>query len=101
MAELVRQGYEVFAPMFGNTYCDLVVCKDKVLKRVEVKSVSYKEGPSYRVQLAQVRPNRTENVKKKFDSSNSDILAVYIVPENRVVLLHSSEHNGKSSVAVK
>jgi hypothetical protein len=95
--EFVRQGYDVYLPVFGNANFDMVVVKEGILSRVEVKSTSYKGSKkSYAVQLKSVRHNTNETRVIKFDGNKSDLLAVYIVPENRVVILNSSDHHGKT-----
>lgn len=97
--EFVKQGYDVYMPIFGNADFDMVVAKDSVTSRVEVKTSAYEKTPGkYEVQLRSVRPNRTTNTVKKFDGTKSDILAVYIVPTSRVVLLNSVDYHGRTSV---
>lgn len=94
------EGYEVFSPMMENSSCDLIVIKDGVTQRVEVKSTRTGSSKSWQVQIRQIRPNRTGNKIKKFDGAKSDLLAVYIVPEDRVVVIPSSEIK-RSSLTIK
>lgn len=101
VAYFVREGYEVFLPMFGNASCDLIVVKDGKISRVECKSTSVKTpSGKWIAQLRQVRPNRTGNTVKKFDANNSEFLAIYIVDEDRVVVLDSLVVHGNSTITV-
>ena len=101
VAYFVKEGYEVFLPMFGNASCDLIVVKDGKISRVECKSTSVKTpSGKWIAQLRQVRHNRTANTVKKFDSNNSELLAIYVVDEDRVVVLESIEVHGNSTVTV-
>lgn len=94
----VRQGYEVFHPLFGNTSCDLMVMKDSVISRVECKySNALKVGGAVEVGL---RSNRL-GINKMFDSSKSDLLACYLEPYDKVVILQSKDYSGRSTVNLK
>lgn len=102
VSEFVKQGYDIYMPLFGNADFDLVVAKDKALYRVEVKSSGYEKYPGkYEVQLRSVRHNTTETKTKKFDSSRSDLLAIYIIPTDRVVILNSAEYDGRTSLTIE
>jgi hypothetical protein len=101
VAELVKQGYEVYHPMFGNTSCDLVVIKDSVISRVECKTATTFTGTGYVASLRQVRYNRSEVVYNKFKAVNSDILAVYIVPLDEVHILNSIDYDDRTSVTLR
>lgn len=99
---LTMQGYEVFLPLSENSSCDLVAIKDQVMYRVECKSTSFSASAvSWGVALRQIRPNRTGNVVKKFDSAKSDLLAVYIVPEDRVEIFNSIDYHDRTTVTIK
>ena len=102
VAEFIRQGYDVFLPQFGNTSCDMIVVKDGVISRVECKTTDFSEnGVSWKVELRQVRSNKTANNVKKFNSENSEILAVYILQENRVYLYSSKEFHGRTGLSIR
>lgn len=101
VAYFVKEGYEVFLPMFGNASCDLIVVKDGKISRVECKSTSVRTpSGKWIAQLRQVRSNKTSNNIKKFDANNSELLAIYIVDEDRVVVLDSLLVHGNSTVTV-
>ena len=101
ITELVKQNYELYLPMFGNTDYDMVASKDGSLYRVQVKSTTVKKGPSWIVRLATTKSNRTENVHKSFDSTRSDLLVVSIIPENLVIVLDSKDFDGKSAAYIR
>lgn len=100
LAHFVRFGYEVYLPVFGNGPVDLIAYRDGVYLKVEVKSTSYRKGISYEVQLRSVRHNSNEIKSRKFSSTGVDVLAVYIVPEDRVVTLKASKFEGRTSVMI-
>ena len=100
-ADMARCGYEVFVPVGGKASCDLIGILDGTLQRFEVKSTSRSVNPcSWTVELRQKRPNRTSVTTKKFNATNSDILAIYIEPEDRVVYMQSSDMHDRTSVDV-
>ncbi|MCA1841497.1 MAG: hypothetical protein LC723_14490 [Actinobacteria bacterium] len=100
VAHLVVNGYEVYSPLFGNTSCDLIVLKDSKIYRVECKTTAFtRESGRYEVQLRSVRHNKTKNTVHKFDASKSDLLAIYIAPEDRVIILNSIDYDGRSTVS--
>ncbi len=101
VAELVKNGYEVFHPLFGNTSCDFIVLRQGISERVECKTSDLKRGPSFVVSLRSVRHNTNDVAYKKFDSSKSEILAVYLISVNQVHLLRSRDYHGKTSVSIR
>jgi hypothetical protein len=102
MAHLVSEGYEVYSPMFGNTSCDMIVIKNGEVSRVECKSTSVKNRyGTYTLMLKKTRSNKTKNVVTNFDASTCDLLALYVGPEDRVVLMDPKSQDGKSQVHIK
>jgi hypothetical protein len=102
IAHFVEQGFDIYCPIFGNASCDLVVGSGGRVFRVEVKTTAYERYPGkYEVQLKSVRHNTTETHIKKFDASNSDLLAIYIVPLKKVVILESEQYNGRTTVTLE
>lgn len=84
----VENGYEIYLPMQDCTAVDLIVMKDGVPSRVSVKYTSFKENQKYRVKLSNVSRQRDgTHVERTFDASSVDLLAVYIGPEDRVVVV--------------
>ena len=88
MTWFLEREYDVFNQFGGKAPFDLVAHKDNILSRVSIKSTSVRtKSGKWAVQIGRVRPNRTGNTIHKFDSSEADILAVYIVPEDRVIII--------------
>mgnify|MGYP003405367530 CR=1 FL=1 len=102
LSYLVLNGYEVFIPFGGKTNTDLVVEKDNVLLRVQIKSTcTKKKTGKYSVQIKKVRSNQTQNVISQFDNTKSDLLAVAILPESRVVLIETKSILVKNVLLLK
>lgn len=96
----VAEGYEVFTPLTDNAECDLIVLNDEV-KRVEVKSTTQESSKSWIVGLKGTRPNKTRNAIHNFDASKSELLVVYVVPEDKIYVFDSKDYDGRSSMTIK
>jgi hypothetical protein len=92
LARLAELGWYPFVDISGKCPVDVLAWKDGVTRSFQVKSTSYSPGKNqkYVVQIGSVRPNRTGNVIKKFDSKGFDYLAVYVAPEDKVYFVKSS-----------
>lgn len=102
IAKLTQDKYHVFNQVTGKAPFDLIVYKDDKIYRVSVKTIEGKNSAgSYTVQLKSVRSNRTTNRIINFDNTSCDILAVYIVETDEVILLDSSKITAKSGLVVK
>lgn len=97
---MVVQGFEVYLPAFGKGACDLIALKDSEILRVETKYVAGRRG-SYEVTLTQVRPNLTAMRHKRFDSTKSDVLAVYIAPLDRAAFLPAAPLHDRTSISLR
>jgi len=91
MLYFVENGYSVFLPICHNLPFDFIVYKDQKMQRVSVKSTSSSGNRvSWCVGLRNVsRRNYGAVCVKLFNNQESDVLAVYIIPEDRVVLFES------------
>lgn len=88
MTWFLERDYDVFNQFGGKAPFDLVVHKDDILSRVSVKSTSSRTNSGrWLVQIGRVRSNRNGNTIYKFSPNEQDILAVYILPEDRVVII--------------
>jgi len=97
LKELIKQGYTIFTQFSGHSPFDLVAYKDSMLFRVSVKSTIVDEGyPSWRVNLYQGSHGKFTG----FDKTSADILAVYIVPEDRVVLFDTNTITNIRSISI-
>ena len=99
----VENDYVVFTQFDGKAPFDLVAYKDDKLYRVSVKSTSSKDSSSssWIVELKSTRHNRTKAVRNLFDNSSCDFLAVYIQPEDRLVILKASDIKAKCNLSIK
>ena len=100
VAELVAQGVEVYLPIFGNGLCDLIAICDGGLIRVETKYSAILQG-GYVAHLRQIRANRSQMLVKHFSAANSDVLAVYVAPLDRVAFLPSALLDGRSAITLR
>lgn len=89
--EFILCGYEVYSPVTDNTEYDLLVSKGGEVFTVEVKSTKRKVAGFYRVQIKKVRSNKTRNTITRFDNTKVDLLAVYIEPEDKVIVYKAKE----------
>lgn len=87
----IQNGYEIFTQFSGKAPFDFVAYLDNELYRVSVKSTTVR-SPSGRwvVQIRRKRHNRTGNMSFAFDNTSCDLVAVYIVPEDRVIIIDST-----------
>jgi len=102
IAHLIELGYDVYLEFDGKSPFDLVVHKDDLLERVEVKTTGRrtKFNTGWEVQLKKVRPNRTSNKIINFDNSKVDKVVVYIEPIRKVVLYDAKDIKAKTAMAV-
>lgn len=102
IALLTEQKYHVFTQVTGKAPFDLVAYKEGKLYRVSVKTVM-KRGKrgAFVVQLKSVRSNRTGNKIIGFDNNSCDILAIYLVEDDEVILMSSSDVKAKSALSIR
>lgn len=98
-AQLVSDGWYVFFDQSGKCEIDLIAWKDGEVKTVQVKSTGYRVGNSWLVQLKTVRPNRTGNTIRQW-SGISDLLGIYLIVEDRVLILESSSITQKNQISI-
>lgn len=100
-AYLMGESYEVYLPLGGKTSCDLIALKHGHLHRVEVKSTATKRpSGNWAVMLKSVRHNRTQNKIKLFNADACDMLAVWVAPLDRVVLIEPQTVHGKGETTI-
>jgi len=87
----VENGYNVYTPFDGHSPFDLVVYKDNVLQRVSVKSTQKRSYRRWSVSVGQKYRNTKDGIVKhvctKFDNTSCDLVAIYIIPEDRIVII--------------
>lgn len=98
LTHLLKEGYNVYLPFGTASKNDMVVEKDNKVERVSVKTATRKiPSGKYRVKIRQGKMNK----ETPFDNTGSDLLCVYIVPEDRIVVLKSSDIKNKSELFVE
>ena len=99
LAWFIENEYDVYTPFVEGSAVDLVVIKDGVVQRVSVKYTSQKEHQKWKVRLSNVSRQRDgSHVERIFDSKSVDLVAAYIGPEDRVVVIPAP--TAKYAVAV-
>lgn len=100
--ELLLCGYEVYFPLTGTASHDMIAVKDGVCYKVQVKTTSQKSrhGNSYIVETRTVVSSKKGNTIKKLTTETIDYLAIYIIPEDTVLILKSTEVPNKNTFRV-
>jgi len=98
----IEKGYDVFIQFSGKSPFDLIICKNKKLQKVEVKSTirRTKYDTGWAVGLKSTRSNKTTNTIHNFDNSKIDLLAVFIVPKNEVRIFNSKKITTKTELVI-
>lgn len=97
----LSESYVVSVPINDNQKYDLVVDNNNGLKKVQVKTTSYKTKNSkwYTVELKSTRSNRTKTNINYFDNCSCDY--VFIMTEEKVFyLIPSKEIKSKTTLAL-
>lgn len=102
MTDLTAKHWHIFNQVSGKAPFDLVAYKDGMLKRVSVKSCSKEPNGagSYVIEVGRVRSNKTENKIYKFDQNECDILAIYIVKEDKIIYVDSFTAHDKRALTI-
>ncbi|MEK7605742.1 MAG: group I intron-associated PD-(D/E)XK endonuclease [Patescibacteria group bacterium] len=89
---LIENGYEVYLPFSNNSKYDVICYKDGEIKRVSIKFTSVrKKSGTWKVEMRQIfRGNGVINVNK-FDNKDYDLIAVYIGPKDKVILVNANK----------
>jgi hypothetical protein len=96
IAYLIENGYEVYVPFSNNSKYDVISFKEGVLKRISVKFTSIKrKSGAWDVEMRQIfRGNNRINIHK-FDNTMCDLIAVYLGPLDKVLLIEASKATGR------
>lgn len=91
ITDLTLNKWHIFNQVSGKAPFDIVAYKDGQLKKISIKSCNKEPNGKgkYTVEIGRVRSNKSENTIHLFDKTESDILAVYIVKEDRIVYIDS------------
>src|SRR5688572_6315493 len=97
LSYFIQEGYEVYIPFGTATTNDLVVIKDNKSYRVSVKSTSTRtDSGKWEVRIRQ----SSHKGRTLFDKNKTDLLAIYIIPEDRIVILNSQDISTVSSISI-
>jgi hypothetical protein len=97
MTYYISENYSVYLPFGTASKNDMIVEKDGIIKRISVKSTRTKSKTGkYIVKIRQGKLNK----QIPFDKNGSDILCVYIVPEDRIVFINSQDINTGFEISV-
>ena len=84
----IANGYTVYLPFGTAAKNDMIIEKDNVVQRVSVKTANTKnKSGKYRVRIRQGKLNK----QTPFDKTSCEILAIYILPEDKIIFKPSSE----------
>jgi DNA gyrase/topoisomerase IV subunit A len=98
MLHYISEKYSVYLPFGTASKNDMIVEKDGIIKRISVKSTRTKsKSGKYIVKIRQGKLNK----QVAFDKNGSDILCVYIVPEDRIVFINSQDITAGFEISVK
>ena len=91
ISHLIENGYEVYIPFSNNSKYDVLALKDGILKRVSTKFTStQKPSGAWEIELRQISRRKDNAVHiEKFDNTQFDIIAVYIGPKDKVILIEA------------
>ncbi len=88
MNYFISENYSLYLPFGTASKNDMIVEKDGQVKRISVKSTKTKTpSGKYLVKIRQGKMNK----QIAFDKNASDMLCVYIVPEDRIVFINSKD----------
>ena len=92
IAYLIENGYEIYLPFSNNSKYDVLAYKEGVIQRVSIKFTSVKkESGTWKVEMRQIfRGNGVININR-FDSKEYDLIAVYIGPKDKVILVSADK----------
>jgi Holliday junction resolvase-like predicted endonuclease len=93
ICRLVEENYDVFMELDGKSPFDLIVHKNDILQRVEIKATETrtKANTGWTIQIKKVRPNKTANIITNFSPKQCELLAIYIKPLDKVILIASQD----------
>ena len=92
IAYLIENGYEVYMPFSDNSKYDVVAIKNGVVKRISTKFTSVrKQSGSWVVEMRQIYRGKDIINIDKFDNTQYDLIAVYLGPIDRVILVEASK----------
>jgi hypothetical protein len=95
ISKMLVKGYDVLSPASPGAPYDLVLHRDGRFIKVQVKSTGYKESNRYKVNIA-----KGCKVKTRYNSSEVDVFAIYLEPEDLWYLIPFDSTGGVIKVAL-
>lgn len=93
---LLESGYEVYLPFSDNSKYDVLAIKDGAVKRISTKFTSVKkQSGSWVVEMRQIYRGKNIINIDKFDNTKCDLIAVYIGPIDKVVLVDAQKSTAR------
>lgn len=89
IAKLLELGYEVFLPINENSSIDLIIRKDELILKVQVKSCTSIIKNTMRFSLEKNRSNTKENLSLIYTEDDIDLFILYC---------HENEYIGSVSI---
>lgn len=90
----IRNGYNVYLPVYGQDPFDLVVLRENIFSKVSVRSTAHKQLNAWMVNL------RSKSSQAHFDNTSIDLLFVYIINEDRSILFNAKEIKNKRGISI-
>lgn len=83
----------MYLPFSNNSKYDVIAVKDGILKRISTKFTStQKPSGVWEIELRQISRRKDNEVHiDKFDNTQFDLIAVYIGPKDKVILIEAKE----------
>lgn len=105
IADLAQKGFHVFTQNSGKAPFDVIAIKDHnptLITRIQVKAC-YKpnKNGTYTIQLRTIHTSMKKNTIVKFDSSKCDLLAIYLIQDDKIIYLDPKPLHNTSTIAVK
>lgn len=101
LAYLIEKDIEPYLPFADNGPVDILGIQNTRVLKISVKSTNKKSKyNSWTVELRTVSRRKESICIKEFDNSKCDILAVYIQPLDRVILLDAQKIKSKSGLSI-
>lgn len=101
ISKLTEEKFHIFSQITGKAPFDLIAVKENLLFRVSVKSIEKSDKyNNYIVQLKSVRSNRHTNKIINFDNTSCDLLCVYVVDLDKVIILDAKQITAKSALSL-
>ena len=97
IAYLIEKRYEIYLPFSNNSKYDVITFKDGSLEKVSIKYTSVKKpSGSWVVEMRQIYRGNDVIVIDKFDKIQCDVIAVYIGPIDKVVIVDAIQATGRA-----